>query len=548
MMLKQLTIKNLAIIDDISIDFENNFNVLSGETGAGKSTIIGALNLILGRRASIDEIRYDCESATIEALFYLNNLACENISQILNLDVDDELIIYRNININGRSICKINNNLVNVSTLSLIAPFLVDIHQQDESQYLLNSKNHLLLLDSYIKLFENNFLDEYTYVYDKYLKAKKELENLKNNNLNNYDLDYLNYQLSELKDYNYSLSDIEELYSEFKKMQNLEKNSSLIQEIIDEFSNENSVISQLYQLKRNFNRLESNDNISEYQERLDSAYEEINDIYSSFKANYSNINFDQNRYNFLQDEISKIKRLQRKFSQTDLLIVKNELLDRINKIENYENYLIESENKVDELYKICLEKAKKINEIRNRYAIKLTEDIILNLKDLYLEESNFKIKITTGEMKKYGNDSVEFYLSTNKGIPLRPLIKVASGGEMSRIMLGLKSVFAKLNPVDSYIFDEIDTGVSGKVATAMGKKMLEISKTRQVLAITHLPQVVALGNYNYFISKKMENNITKTMVKRLNDDEKLTEIARLLSGDKITNNSLLLAKDLMNSK
>ena len=548
MMLKQLTIKNLAIIDDISIDFENNFNVLSGETGAGKSTIIGALNLILGRRASIDEIRYDCESATIEALFYLNNLACENISQILNLDVDDELIIYRNININGRSICKINNNLVNVSTLSLIAPFLVDIHQQDESQYLLNSKNHLLLLDSYIKLFENNFLDEYTYVYDKYLKAKKELENLKNNNLNNYDLDYLNYQLSELKDYNYSLSDIEELYSEFKKMQNLEKNSSLIQEIIDEFSNENSVISQLYQLKRNFNRLESNDNISEYQERLDSAYEEINDIYSSFKANYSNINFDQNRYNFLQDEISKIKRLQRKFSQTDLLIVKNELLDRINKIENYENYLIESENKVDELYKICLEKAKKINEIRNRYAIKLTEDIILNLKDLYLEESNFKIKITTGEMKKYGNDSVEFYLSTNKGMPLRPLIKVASGGEMSRIMLGLKSVFAKLNPVDSYIFDEIDTGVSGKVATAMGKKMLEISKTRQVLAITHLPQVVALGNYNYFISKKMENNITKTMVKRLNDDEKLTEIARLLSGDKITNNSLLLAKDLMNSK
>ncbi len=548
MMLKQLTIKNLAIIDDISIDFENNFNVLSGETGAGKSIIIGALNLILGRRASIDEIRYDCESATIEALFYLNNLACENISQILNLDVDDELIIYRNININGRSICKINNNLVNVSTLSLIAPFLVDIHQQDESQYLLDSKNHLLLLDSYIKLFENNFLDEYTYVYDKYLKAKKELENLKNNNLNNYDLDYLNYQLSELKDYNYSLSDIEELYSEFKKMQNLEKNSSLIQEIIDEFSNENSVISQLYQLKRNFNRLESNDNISEYQERLDSAYEEINDIYSSFKANYSNINFDQNRYNFLQDEISKIKRLQRKFSQTDLLIVKNELLDRINKIENYENYLIESENKVDELYKICLEKAKKINEIRNRYAIKLTEDIILNLKDLYLEESNFKIKITTGEMKKYGNDSVEFYLSTNKGMPLRPLIKVASGGEMSRIMLGLKSVFAKLNPVDSYIFDEIDTGVSGKVATAMGKKMLEISKTRQVLAITHLPQVVALGNYNYFISKKMENNITKTMVKRLNDDEKLTEIARLLSGDKITNNSLLLAKDLMNSK
>ena len=548
MMLKQLTIKNLAIIDDISIDFENNFNVLSGETGAGKSIIIGALNLILGRRASIDEIRYGCESATIEALFYLNNLACENISQILNLDVDDELIIYRNININGRSICKINNNLVNVSTLSLIAPFLVDIHQQDESQYLLNSKNHLLLLDSYIKLFENNFLDEYTYVYDKYLKAKKELENLKNNNLNNYDLDYLNYQLSELKDYNYSLSDIEELYSEFKKMQNLEKNSSLIQEIIDEFSNENSVISQLYQLKRNFNRLESNDNISEYQERLDSAYEEINDIYSSFKANYSNINFDQNRYNFLQDEISKIKRLQRKFSQTDLLIVKNELLDRINKIENYENYLIESENKVDELYKICLEKAKKINEIRNRYAIKLTEDIILNLKDLYLEESNFKIKITTGEMKKYGNDSVEFYLSTNKGMPLRPLIKVASGGEMSRIMLGLKSVFAKLNPVDSYIFDEIDTGVSGKVATAMGKKMLEISKTRQVLAITHLPQVVALGNYNYFISKKMENNITKTMVKGLNDDEKLTEIARLLSGDKITNNSLLLAKDLMNSK
>ena len=205
MMLKQLTIKNLAIIDDISIDFENNFNVLSGETGAGKSIIIGALNLILGRRASIDEIRYDCESATIEALFYLNNLACENISQILNLDVDDELIIYRNININGRSICKINNNLVNVSTLSLIAPFLVDIHQQDESQYLLNSKNHLLLLDSYIKLFENNFLDEYTYVYDKYLKAKKELENLKNNNLNNYDLDYLNYQLSELKDYNFLL-------------------------------------------------------------------------------------------------------------------------------------------------------------------------------------------------------------------------------------------------------------------------------------------------------------------------------------------------------
>lgn len=548
-MLKQISIQNLAIFDDLTIEFDDNFNVMSGETGAGKSIIIGALNLALGKRASMEDIRYGQSSATIQALFYLSPVLSKRISDVINIEIDEELIIYRNINQNGRSVCKINNTLVSVATLNQLSENLIDIHSQHESQYLLNSKYHLDLLDQFILSQDKNFLDDYKIKYLKYLEKKQELKVFENTNVANYDLEYLKYQIDELNDFNYSLSDIEAIFDEFKKMQEVEKNSSLIANVLEELNGSESVISKLYNVKKNISKLDQIAKNNDFYERIDSLYIDINDFYETFKYEYDFSNFDDNRFEYLKDEISKINRLRRKYNTDDILKIKQEFVEKYNMLINYEENLLSIKNEISILFDECNNLAEKVNIKRNKYKKILEKEIINHLKDLYLENAQFEIRLDKiSELKISGNVNCEFYLSTNPGNPMRSLSKVASGGEISRVMLGLKCSFAKYNLVDLYVFDEIDTGVSGKVATAMGEKMLSIGKNRQVIAITHLPQVVACGDYNYYIMKNINNNETKTSVLKLDNNGKINEVARLLSGDKITENSLSLAKELINSK
>lgn len=549
-MIKQLTIKNLAIIDDITIDFDENLNVLTGETGAGKSIIIDAISLIFGARANNDIIAYGKENAFISAALYLKDDLADYIYQNYDIDVKDECIITRTLSANGKSSIKINGIITPLYVLNEISSLLVDISGQNESQYLFNHKNHLKLLDEYICSLNPNYKDEFLSCYKEYNNIKKQLDELEKLNENEWlNLESYQERYNELKDFNYTLQDIENINNEYKSLQSLIKNAAEFEEIINYLNDDNNgASSSFYSAIRQLYRLSNNEKVSSYYEKFNSIYLDFIDLIDEFKKEFSNENIDYNRLDYLSDEITKINRLKRKFNVVDLLKYKDNLATKIENINNYEikrSILINQYNIAKE--KAYLE-AKKLSEIRKLHAIKLSNKVKEELNELYLSDASFNINFEEVEISKTGIDNVEFYMSANIGSPLKPLIKVASGGEASRIMLGLKSVFTSLSKVETIIFDEIDTGVSGKVALAMGKKMAKIAKSAQVLAITHLPQVAAMSDHHYYIYKVSDDNTTKTIVKPLNELEKEEEVARLLSGDNITKPFIVAAKELISSK
>lgn len=548
-MIKQLTIKNLAIIDDITIDFEENLNVLTGETGAGKSIIIDAISLIFGARANNDIIAYGKETANISVALYLKENVAKYIYETYDIDVMDECIITRTLSKTGKSSCKINGMIVPLHTLNEISSFLIDISSQNESQYLFNHKNHMKLLDSYIESKESNFKANFNELYKEYNNLKKQYDELNNTVTNDGELEFLEYKLNELKSFNYSLQDIENINLEYKNLQSMSQNASSFEEIIDYLDNDNSGASiQMYNAIRLINRLASNSTLNEYYEKFNSLYLDFTDLVDSFKKDFSNDNIDLSRLDDLSDEITKINRLKRKYNVNDLLEYKNKLIQQIELINNKEIELSKISKKLNKVKENAINEAKNISLIRKKYAILLSNEVKKELEELYLLDASFSINFEECELNKHGIDELEFYMSANKGTPERPLIKVASGGEVSRIMLGLKTVFTRLSLVDTIIFDEIDTGVSGKVALAMGKKMEKIAKSAQVLAITHLPQVAAMSDHHYYIYKVNDTEKTKTIVKPLNNYEKEQEVARLLSGDNITDSFVIAAKELISSK
>lgn len=549
-MLKQLTIKNLAIIDDITIDFENNLNVLTGETGAGKSIIIDAISLIFGARANNDIIAYGKDNAYISAALYLNDRLSTYINDKFDIDVSEEFIITRTLSNTGKNTCKINGMIVPLHVIQEISSLLIDISSQNESQYLFNHKNHLKLLDSYIENIKPNFKETYKSLFKEYVNIKKEYDELSSKNIDDGELEFLEFKYAELKDYNYTIEQEEEIFNEYKYLNSASQNVEVFEDIINYLDNDsNGVNIQLYNALRQLNKLSSNSKLEEYSDKFNSLYLELSDLIAEFKKDYSNDNIDLSKIDYLSDEITKINRLKRKYSTTNLLEYKNKLANQIEEIANREIILSKLNKRLNEAYEKALKEANNISSIRNKYALELSKLVKNELDDLYLIDASFSINFNRQEtLNANGIDEVEFYMSANKGVPERPLIKVASGGEVSRIMLGLKSVFTMLSMVDIIIFDEIDTGVSGKVAMAMGKKMEKIAKSAQVLAITHLPQVAAMSDHHFYIYKKSLDNKTYTIVKPLNDEEKINEVARLLSGDDVSGSFIIAAKELISSK
>ena len=549
-MLKQLTIKNLAIIDDITIDFENNLNVLTGETGAGKSIIIDAISLIFGARANNDIIAYGKDNAYISAALYLNDKISSYINEKFDIDVTDEFIITRTLSNTGKNSCKINGMIVPLHVIQEISSLLIDISSQNESQYLFNHKNHLKLLDSYIENKNPNFKETYKSLYKEYISIKKEYDELSSKNIDDGELEFLEFKYAELKDYNYTIQQEEEIFNEYKYLNSASQNVEVFEDIINYLDNDsNGVNIQLYNALRQINKLSSNSKLEEYSEKFNSLYLELSDLIADFKKDYSNDSLDLSKLDYLTDEITKINRLKRKYSTTNLLDYKNKLANQIEEIANKEIILSKLNKRLNEAYNKALNEANIISNIRKQYALELSLLVKNELDDLYLVDASFSINFNNLDaLNSNGIDEVEFYMSANKGVPERPLIKVASGGEVSRIMLGLKSVFTMLSMVDIIIFDEIDTGVSGKVAMALGKKMEKIAKSAQVLAITHLPQVAAMSDHHFYISKNSYDDKTYTIVKPLNEQEKINEVARLLSGDDISDSFIIAAKELISSK
>ncbi len=538
-MITTLHIKNIGIIDDISIELNNGFNVLTGETGAGKTLIIDSLNLVCGGRFSKEIIRKDENFCFVELNLYLpkNELA-----------LDGNIIISREIYLNGRNTCKINGRLVTVNELKEFMSKIIDIHGQNDNQSIMSKQEHVKYLDNFIGNEILKDKEEYKVLYIKYLNIKKNLEeNYGDEKEKQRKLDLLKYQLNEISNANLKIDEEELLEQEKKKISNYEKIYSSLQEV-DNILGE-SVVDGINQSIKALERIEDIDD--EYKEKLESLrsiYYDVQELSRDISSLNTDVIFDETRRNEVEERLDEIYDLKRKYGNTiqEILEYKDKVENEINYIENLEEHNNNLKKELEQTKMIMFEKAKKLNDIRLEKSELLNQKVNKELKDLEMKNAKFKVHIEYNEEKEFnenGLNDIEFMIATNIGDEQKPLIKIASGGEISRIMLAIKTVLADTDEVPILIFDEIDTGISGKAAKSVGEKIKIISKKHQVLCITHQANIAAMGDYNYFISKNVISGKTCTNIKLLNEEELIEEIARISSGD-ITESALTHAREM----
>ena len=522
-MISTLHIKNIGIIDEIMIDFSKGFNILTGETGAGKTLIIGALGIVAGGRFSKEMIRKGENHSFVEVSIYLPNHPKA---------VDGNIIISREIFDNGRNTCKINGRLVTVNELKEFMNNIINIHGQNDNQNLLNKENHIKYLDKFLGKEFLSKKNEYTDLYDKYVDINRKLkENYGDEKEKQRKLDLLNYQVNEIKNANLKIKEDEELEEQRNLIVNAEKISKSLNEA-DMQINENALNSISIAIKN----LEKIEEINiKYQKTLSSLksnYYDLQEIAIDLNHYNSDTSFEEEERDEIENRIDEINDLKRKYGNTieEILNYKNEVEEEIDKIENLEEKNKELKTELTKITAELEKRAIELHIIRQKHGIELETKINSELADLEMPNAKFKINIENTNFNKDGNDEIEFMITTNKGEDFKPLIKTASGGEMSRIMLAIKTVLSDVDEVPILIFDEIDTGISGKAGNAVGEKLKTISKNHQVIIVTHLASIAAKGDSNYYIYKEVEGDNTKTRIKNLNEQEVIEEIARIASG------------------
>lgn len=524
-MISTIQIKNIGIIDDLSINLNQGLNILTGETGAGKTLIIDSLGIIYGNRFSKEMIRKGEDYSYIEASIFMP----ENENAI-----DGNIIVSREIYSNGRNLCKINGRLVTVNELREFMKNVIDIHGQNDNQTLLEKSSHIGYLDSYIGEEIKGLKEEY----GKYYERNREINELLKANYGDEKekqrkLDLLKYQYDEIEQANIKIGEEESLEEKRKLILNSEKIAENLQ-IADEVLSENGIDSVSSAIKA----LEKIEHIDEnYKEKLSelkSIYYEMQEIARDINSLRDDTNFEEEERIEIEQRLDIIFSLKRKYGNTEEEILKyqKEIKQEIYEIENTEEENKKRREEQDKIKEKMIEIAEKLTKIRTKSAEKLSEQINKELVDLEMKQAKCNIKVEKKEeFDKNGLDDVEFLICTNIGDDEKPLIKIASGGEMSRIMLAIKSVLNEVDEVPVLIFDEIDTGISGKAAKAVGNKMKQIAKNHQILCITHLASIAAMGDYNYYIYKQIEDNTTKTQIKLLTEEETIREIARISEGD-----------------
>lgn len=536
-MISTLHVKNIGIIEDITIDFNEGFNVLTGETGAGKSLIINALNIISGGRFLKEMIRNGEKESFIEACIYCP----ENPNSI-----DGNIIISREIHINGRNLCKINGRLVTVNELREFMSNIIDIHGQQDNYNLLDESRHISYLDDFSGTELSKLKQKYSSLYDKYCEINKELnKNYGDDKEKERRLDLLNYELKEITNAKLKSNEDIKLQEEHNIMKNSEKLQENLQIIDNNLSNQ--AIESISESIRSLEKIAGFG--IQYEEKLSelkNIYYEVQELARDISQMSSEICFDEEERDIIERRLDEIYTLKRKYGNSieEILLYKEKLENEINEIENLDEInkklKLEKEKIKNEMIKIC----NKMTEVRKNKAIELANLINKELSDLEMSNATFRVKVYSNEeFDKNGLDKVKFLISTNKGEEEKELTKIASGGEMSRVMLGIKTVLADVDKVYTLIFDEIDTGISGKAAKVVGEKIKTISRNHQVIIVTHQASIAAKGDYNYFISKRVENNKTYTNIRKLNEDETIKEIARISTGD-ITKTSIEHAKEL----
>lgn len=549
-MIKQITIKNFAIIDDLAIDFKNGFNVFTGETGAGKSIIIDALSLLTGERASPSMVRYGTSKAVIEGVFELDDNVISKLDLSSFVESDRLLIITKEIDTDGHSQSKINGRIATLNNIKKIMANIIDIHSQNDNQYLLDKSSHTLLIKEYCKGDTLQETDEYIDSFSKYTSYKKELEELKKINYDKDVLDSLKFQLSEIEKIDLKENEVEELEIEQKRIQNFSKISDKYKELSFYINSDSGSLINLYNAKRVIESLSNDPIFSKHTDSINDLYYRLEDLANEIKNDYESINYDEYRVNEIQERIFQINKLKRKYNSSstkEIFEYKDALVKKIEDMENLLSRIEELEFKLKTSKEDTINKGEILSKKQLFLSQKLLKEIKNQLKSLYLPNANFDLRINIlKEPSILGIYDYEFIVSLNPGTPLLPLIKVASGGEMSRLMLGLKIIFNSLYGISTSIFDEIDVGVSGKVSRSLGEKMMELSRKTQVICITHSPQIASIGDNHYRVEKVIKNNNTYTIVNFLSKDQRIDEIAKMLSGSNTpTQSAIANAIDLL---
>ena len=525
-MISTLHIKNIGIIDDLNIDLNKGLNVLTGETGAGKTLIIDSLKIISGGRFSKDMIRRGTSNSYVELCMYVPESEKAE---------DGNIIVSREITSSGKNMCKINGRMVTVNELKEFMKDFIEIHGQNDNQNLLDNKKHLNYLDSYSGEIITSLKESYKNYYNEYKDIVKKLkENFGDEKEKQRRIDLLQYQIKEIEEADLKINEEEELENQRKIIMNSEK-------IVENLNTANNLIEEngidnISLAIRALEKIESLD--SKYEKAtndLKNVYYELQEVSRDISLYKDDTDFDEEERNIVEERLDLIHQLKRKYGNTieEILQYKDEIQKELDKIENLEEYNIKLRKKKDELEKELNSLAKKIHEIRIASSKKLMYDIDEELKDLEMKNSKINIKVdyVENEFFKDGKDIVKFYIITNVGEEEKELAKIASGGEMSRIMLAIKKVLAEFDNTPVLVFDEIDTGISGNAANSVAKKLKSIANKHQVLCISHLPNIAAIADYNYFISKNVLENRTCTQIKLLQESEVLEEIARISSGE-----------------
>ena len=542
-MLTQIYVKNFILMDEVQLELHDNMSAFTGETGAGKSLLMDAIGILKGDRVNSDMIKEGCDKAVIEGVFELapQHSVLQQLQDAGHECEDGLLIVTREVTREGRSIARINQRTTTVSFVKQIVSQLVDIHSQHDTQYLRNAASHQLLLDRFAR--DEDLLAKTKQSYHSYRSMKDALEEALHSDYNEDDLEFLTFQLNEIDEAQLQEEELEALEQEQKRMMAYEKLSSSASQavaLLDEGS-----VSSIYESYRLLHALHEDETFTDAAAQLLDLYYALDEQCSRVRTHLEELEFDEGRFHELQERIFLIHKIQRKYGGSYAAVMEKRsfLEKKIDSILHRQDFIAKSEKELEKARKVYEEDCMQLHALREKKAKELEQLILQQLKDLQLPNARFHVELEPFEGNAQGSDKITFLVSMNAGERLRPLQATASGGELSRFMLGLKTVFTRLTGIDTIIFDEIDTGVSGSVAFSIGKKMRQLAQRTQVFCVTHLASVAACAMQHYVVEKHQEGGHTETTIRLLNDKERIQEMAVISQGS-TSESALQAAKEL----
>ena len=548
-MLQNLHVKNLALIKETEVEFKEGLNILSGETGTGKSIIIGSINLALGEKVQKEMLRDNADTALVELVFFVDNPATLEAVRALGIEVEDETIILSRKITAGRAIARINGEAVSASKMREAAALLIDIHGQHEHQSLLSKRKHLEILDLFAKDLLREQKQKLSVCYREYRKLLDELEQSDSDTEERArELSFLEYEVKEIEDANLTLGEDVELEEQFRKYSNGKKILDAIHAVQAATAEEDESASE--RISRAVRELAGVSGYDKRVEELEKQLTEIDNLLGDFNhevASYlSEEEFDNEIYFEIEKRLDFINHLKSKYGNSieQILESYNSKCERIAVLKDYDEYLNQLLSKINHKKQELTQLSDEVSAIRQKESIMLTKAICQALMDLNFLDVRFTMEFRKIDFTENGTDEVEFMISTNPGEPLKPLGKVASGGELSRIMLAIKTVLAENDHIETLIFDEIDSGISGRTAQMVSEKMNELGRSHQIICITHLPQIAAMADTHFLIEKSVENDTTVSHIHELSDEESVQELARMLGGVEITDKVVENAREM----